>query len=114
MSEKVKRESAVLPRIETAYLLELSVGASHVASTLYPASRQACVAELVENFLARYGSAHLNPFLLALAEKLDARSNSEGAAAVRHYATYGATAEALLTPASAVAKKGRVPRTASK
>jgi hypothetical protein len=114
MSNKVKRESATTAHIETAYLLELSVGASHVASTLYPASRQACIVELTGNFLARYGSTDLKSFLLALAEKLDARANSEGAAAVRHYAMYGATPEALVIPATAVATKKRTLRTASR
>ena len=113
MSNKVKRESVTTAHIETAYLLELSVGASHVASTLYPTSRQACIVELTGNFLARYGSTDLKSFLLALAEKLDARANSEGAA-VRHYAMYGETPEALVIPASAVAKKARMARTASK
>jgi hypothetical protein len=114
MSSKGKRGSAASGHIETAYVLELSVGASHVASTLYPASRGACIEELSGNFLARYGSAHLRSFLLALAEKLDARSNTEGAAAVRHYATYGATPDAPLIPASTVAKKKGMLRTTSK
>jgi hypothetical protein len=108
MSNKVKRESATTAHIETAYLLELSVGASHVASTLYPTSRQACIAELKGNFLARHGSTDLKSFLLELAKKLDTRANSEGAAAVRHYAMYGAT------PATAVATKKRTLRTTSR
>ena len=65
----MRKEIATSAHIETAYLLELSVGASHVASTLYPASRQACIVELTGNFLARHGSTELKSFLLALAEK---------------------------------------------
>jgi hypothetical protein len=114
MSNKVKKENATSAHIETAYVLELSVGASHVASMLYPTSRQACIEELTGNFLATHGSTDLKSFLSALAEKLDARANSEGAAAVRQYAMYGATPEALVIPASAVAQKARLPRTASK
>jgi hypothetical protein len=114
MSNKVKKENATSAHIETAYVLELSVGASHVASTLYPTSRQACIEELTGNFLARHGSTDLKSFLLALAEKLDARANSEGAAAVRQYAMYGATPEALVIPATAVATKKRTLRTASR
>jgi hypothetical protein len=59
MSSKVKRESATAAHIEMAYLLELSVGASHVASMLYPTSRQKCIEELTRNFLAGHGSTHL-------------------------------------------------------
>lgn len=114
MSNKVKRGSATAAHIETAYVLELSVGASHVASMLYPASRQAGIEELTGNFLARHGSTNLKSFLSALAEKLDARANIEGAAAVRHYATYGATHEALTIPASAGATKKRTLRTTSR
>jgi hypothetical protein len=114
MSSKVKRESATSAHIETAYLLELSVGASRVASMLYPTSRQACIEELTKNFLARHGSTHLKSFLLALAVKLDARANSEGAVAVRHYAKYGAAPEAPVGSALALATKKRTLRTASR
>lgn len=114
MRNQTTRKSAAPAFIRTAYLLELSVGASHVASTLYPASRQASIEEVSENFLVRYGSAHLKGFLLALAEKLDARSNSEGAAGVRRYAMFGAPPEAVIVPPFAVTTKKRMPRAASK
>ncbi|WP_206001896.1 hypothetical protein [Paraburkholderia aromaticivorans] len=115
MGNQVKRKSFTPAQIETAYLLELSVGTSHVISMLYPASRQACVEELSENFLTRYGNIHLKGFLLALAEKLDARANSEGATAVRHYALFGATPpKTLLISASAAVKKKRMRRAAPK
>lgn len=114
MSTSVKRKSVAPAHMEMVYPLELSVGASYVASTLYPASRQACIDELTGNFLASHGSIHLKSFLLALAEKLDARGNSEGAAAVRHRATSEAASQApVVSPLAIVAKKGTL-RTASR
>ncbi|WP_233849670.1 hypothetical protein [Paraburkholderia sp. HD33-4] len=107
MNKRAKGESAAPVRIETAYLLELSVGASHVSSMLSPESRHACIEEMRANFLARHGSAHLEHFLLALAKRLDERSNAEGAAAVRHYATHGVAPQPANASALTFARKKR-------
>ncbi|MDR7010000.1 hypothetical protein [Paraburkholderia strydomiana] len=113
MSNRVKRKRTTTVCIETAYQLELAVGASHVASMLHPASRHACVADLSASFTARHGSTNLKRFLLALAEKLDARANKPGALEVRQYATNGGAPQVFLTAASAVMTKRRARRTAS-
>ncbi|MGF6572521.1 hypothetical protein SAMN05443245_4659 [Paraburkholderia fungorum] len=77
-------------RIESAFEVELAVGASHVESMLHVASRTACIEDLVQSFVLRHGSIDLHRFLVALADRLDARGNSIGALAVRESATYGA------------------------
>jgi hypothetical protein len=73
-------------RIDMAFELELAVGASYIASMLHATSRNSCIDELALDFVRQHGSADLKPFLLALAGKLHARGNNEGASAVRKYA----------------------------
>jgi hypothetical protein len=105
MSDTAKRKCSTTARMKTEYRLELAVGASHVASTLYTTSRHACIEELTASFTARYGHTDVKRFLLALAEKLDARENTEGAQAVRHYAMHGTAPEPIPAPAPAVVTK---------
>jgi hypothetical protein len=68
---------------------------------LFPASRNACIEELAVSFVVRHGPSDMRRFLMALAERLDARANTEGALAVRHYSMHGAA------PAVPVAQKAR-------
>ncbi|CAN7750432.1 hypothetical protein LJR267_010321 [Paraburkholderia hospita] len=86
MESTIKRESAAKMPIDMAFELELAVGASHIASMLHAASRSSCIDELVLGFVGQHGSVDLKRFLLALAGKLHARGNNEGALAVRKYA----------------------------
>jgi hypothetical protein len=99
MSNGVRREGVATARIETAYQLELAVGASHIGSMLYPATRYACIEELAASFVVKHGASDLRRFLMALAKRLDVRANTEGALAVRHYGMHGAA------PAVHVAQK---------
>ncbi|EUC12706.1 hypothetical protein [Paraburkholderia hospita] len=86
MKSTIKRESAAKMPIDMAFELELAVGASHIASMLHAASRSSCIDELVLGFVRQHGIVDLKRFLLALAGKLHARGNNEGALAVRKYA----------------------------
>jgi hypothetical protein len=113
MSNEGRRPEIATAWIAAAYQMELAVGASHVASMLYPASRNACVEELSANFVARHGTLDLKRFLTALAEKLDARANNDGALAVRHYAAHGTVQEAPPTKAGAAASTRKKLRTTS-
>jgi hypothetical protein len=92
------RERAGGVPFETAYQLELAVGASHIASMLTPESRGTCIEELVASFVARHGRNDLMQFLAVLAERLDLRDNKDGALAVREFAA-GASPVAPLTSA---------------
>jgi hypothetical protein len=83
MSSEARREGSATAQMATAYQLELAVGASHVASKLYPAPGNACIEELAASFAIRHGMTDLKRFLTALADRLDARANPEGALAVR-------------------------------
>jgi hypothetical protein len=107
MVKAVRQGNATKVWIDAAYQLEFAVGASHVASMLYPASRNACIAELSVSFSLKHGSADLKQFLLALAEKLDVRGDKAGAIAVRHYAGHGTVPEALAAPTPTIASKKR-------
>jgi hypothetical protein len=107
MSIEVRQPAVQTTCIETAYQLELAVGASHVASMLYPESRNACIKELIVRFAATHGVADLQRFLIALAERLDARANKDGAATVRHFAENGVAPEAVAPKASATARQSR-------
>lgn len=87
MSAYSKPVAAREARIEVAFQLELAVGTSHIASMLHVASRTACIDELVQSFVRKHGSVELGRFLIALADRLDARGNNNGASAVRCYTT---------------------------
>ncbi|BCF92195.1 MULTISPECIES: hypothetical protein [Paraburkholderia] len=86
MKSTMKRESVTKMRIDVAFELELAVGASYIASMLHATSRNSCIDELALGFVRQHGSGDLKGFLLALAGKLHARGNNEGASAVRKYA----------------------------
>lgn len=98
--------------LETAYQLELAVGASHVSSMLSSASRGTCIDELTASFVDKHGRTDLARFLAKLAERLDARENKEGAVAVRHFAEFGVSAVPPLTATSVgKLKKAKCART---
>jgi hypothetical protein len=105
MSNGVRREGVATAQIETAYQLELAVGASHIGSMLYPATRYACIEELAASFVVKHGASDLRRFLMALAKRLDVRANTEGALAVRHYGMHGAAPAVLVAQKAPAAPK---------
>ena len=68
-----------------AFKVELARGASHIASTLTPASMTAAVAEVLDQFVVDRGAGGFDTFRLLLAEDLENRGCVRGAEAVKIY-----------------------------
>lgn len=87
--KKTREEQAAQIRHEETYSVELARGGSHIASTRSLPSLQAAVAEVLEDFVARYGVANSTAFLNLLANRLDNRRFPDAAKMVRLVAAVG-------------------------
>ncbi|MCG5071924.1 hypothetical protein [Paraburkholderia tagetis] len=74
-----------LYQYESAWLIELARGASHIASVLSAATLEAAVHEVMQEFVAAQGSAELDAFCWLLAERLEKRGCVAGAAKARAF-----------------------------
>jgi hypothetical protein len=74
--------SVDIRRHELAYSLELARGASHISSTMTPGTMSVAIAEVMKDFVATHGSAHLGVFRELLAARLEKRGCVKGARAV--------------------------------
>ena len=86
---KKNRELQFTIRPEDMYDVELARGGSHIASTQSPATLQAAVVEILEDFVTRYGTAASAEFLTLLAKRLEKRELPDAAALVRQVAEVG-------------------------
>lgn len=68
-----------------AFAVELARGASHIASTLSPATRESAVADVMDDFAGIHGEDMLPIFCKLLAESLRGRQDTQGALAVQHF-----------------------------
>lgn len=70
---------------KSVFAIELARGASYIASTISPLTRQSAVADVMDEFACIHGGELLPKFCKLLAESLELRGDTEGALVVRHF-----------------------------
>jgi hypothetical protein len=94
----LKRKGAFdeAPRL-TKYEMELSRGASHIASMLYEQSMLAAVRETILDFEASHGRDDLRTFAHALLRRLEQRGKSVAGKVLREFRERGRLSEQTLS-----------------
>ena len=77
------------------YEMELSRGASHIASMLYEQSMLAAVTETIQEFEASHGRNDLKVFAHALRRRLEQRGKPAAAWVLKHFIECGRLPEAV-------------------
>ncbi|MGV2289735.1 hypothetical protein AAHK20_13575 [Trinickia sp. YCB016] len=77
------RPRSELVECAARYELELSRGASHLASTMSYATLEAAMVETVAEFVKQHGDDDLSVFLELLSRRLSERKKPEAASAIR-------------------------------
>jgi hypothetical protein len=78
---------------KATYLVELTRGRSHIASTLSEETRHSAIAEIFEEFSRQHGADKLAVFRELLAESLERRDHPSAAQAVLKFALPGVADE---------------------
>ena len=79
----------------SGYEMELSRGASHIASMLYEQSMLTAVAETIREFEASHGRNDLKAFAHALRRRLEQRGKPAAAKVLQHFIEYGRLPDAV-------------------